>query len=191
MRFLSFVYAGAALGLTLALNLATPAHAAHAPAHNAEPATLGFGVGYFDVMENNPRNESLDLRLEYRAAYDMLKLVNGQNSVVTIRPFGGIEATTDGALYGLGGFVFDIPIGRYFVLSPNVGVGAFYRGDGKRMGSFVEFRSTLEAGVRFDDASRLTLAFGHISNASLTKVNHGAEVLSVYYHLPIDKIFSH
>jgi hypothetical protein len=57
------------------------------------------------------------------------------------------------------------------------------------MGSFIEFRSTVEAGYKFDDASRLTVAYGHISNAGLTSVNHGAEILTLYYHIPVDKIF--
>lgn len=156
---------------------------------NNEPATLGFAVGYYDVQKNSPRNEAIDFRLEYRSAFDMLSLANARNSVIAIRPFGGIEATSDAAFYGLGGFVFDVPFGKYFVLSPNLAVGLYEPGNGKRLGSFVEFRSTVEAGVRFDDASRLTVSFGHISNAGLTGHNPGTEILSVYYHVPVDKIF--
>lgn len=188
MRLLSIIGAGAALVFALS----APAHAAP----NNEPATIGFGIGRYDVIDNNPHNPSTDFRLEYRAAYDMLGIGAGfgapdlRNSVIAIRPFGGIETTTDGALYGLGGFVFDVPIGKHLVLSPNLGVGLYYMGDGKRLGSFVEFRSTMELGWRFDDGSRLTAAFGHISNAGLTSINHGVEIANIYYHIPFDKIFS-
>jgi hypothetical protein len=181
MRLMKFVVAGTAI----ALCLSAPAEAAP----NNEPATIGFGVGYYDVNENSHHNPAIDFRLEYRAAFDMLQLAKAQNSVIAIRPFGGVETTSDGALYGLGGFVFDMPIGKHFVVSPNIGVGLYYGGDGKRLGSFVEFRSTFEVGYRFDDASRLTVAYGHISNAGLTSINHGAEIANVYYHIPFDKLF--
>jgi lipid A 3-O-deacylase len=177
----------AALAVTL-FALSTSAHAASQPILN-EPATIGFGVGYFDALENSPRMEAADFRLEYRSGYDMLGLAQAHNSVVAIRPFGGVETTTDGALYGLGGFVFDFPIGKHFVFSPSIGAGLYYMGDGKRLGSFVEFRSTVELGYKFDDGTRLTGAFGHISNAGLTDINHGVEIATVYLHLPVSKVF--
>lgn len=187
-----------ALGTLLALTLITPfdamaaARAKSAPAMVAsasEPATLGFGVGYYDVLDNSPRKEAVDFRLEYRSAFDMLSLANASNSVVDIRPFGGIETTTDGALYGLGGFVADMVFWDHWVVSPNIGVGLYYRGDGKRLGSFVEFRSTFETGYQFDNGTRLTAALGHISNAHLTSINHGVEIANVYLHLPVDTLF--
>ena len=54
----------------------------------------------------------------------------------------------------------------------------------------VEFRSTMEVGYKFDDESRLDVAFGHMSNAGLTSQNHGVEILTLYYHMPISKIFA-
>lgn len=188
MRLMRFVFTAAGLALTLA----SPAFAETAKkpvSINTEPATLGFSVGYFDVKENTPRNEAVDFRVEYRSDFDMLRLVNAQNSYVTIRPFGGVEATSDKALYGLGGFVFDALIGKWIVVSPSVGVGLYHDGDGKNMGSFIEFRSTMEAGVRFEDASRLTVSYGHISNAKITATNPGSEILSLNYHMPVERIF--
>jgi lipid A 3-O-deacylase len=160
-----------------------------AQAKTNEPATIGFAAGWFDAMENHPRKEAADFRIEYRAAYDMLDLAEAGNDWIAIRPFGGFETTTDNAYYGFAGFVFDVPIGRYFVFSPNIAVGLWDNGNGKYLGSFIEFRSTVEAGVRFDNGMRLTAAFGHISNAGLTKQNHGVEILSGYLHVPTDMIF--
>lgn len=178
----------AAVAVSL-LSLAAPAQAAEKPVLN-EPATIGFGVGYYDVFENSPRKEAVDFRLEYRSAFDMLGLAKAHNSVIAIRPMGGVEFTTDGAMYGFGGFVFDIPLGRHFVLSPNETVGFYNNGDGKYLGSFIEFRSTVELGFKFDNGMRLTGALGHISNAGLTSRNHGVEIATVYFHTPVDKIFS-
>lgn len=179
----------AAIAVTLASLCAAPAMAGENPVIN-EPATLGFGVGYYDFIDNNPHQPAADFRVEYRSAFDMLGLAKAHNSVIAIRPFGGIETTTDGALYGLGGFVFDMPIGKHFILSPNLATGLYYGGDGKRLGSFIEFRSTMEVGYKFDNGVRLTTSFGHISNAGLTDINHGVEILSAYVHVPVDKIFS-
>lgn len=177
-----------AIAVSLSALAAAPALASDKPVLN-EPATIGFAVGYYDVIKNNPHQPAADFRLEYRSAFDMLGLANAHNSVIAIRPFGGVETTSDGALYGLGGFVFDMPIGRHFVLSPNLATGLYYGGDGKRLGSFVEFRSTVELGYKFDSGTRITTSFGHISNAGLTGINHGVEIASLYVHVPVNMVF--
>jgi len=124
-------------------------------------------------------NQALDFRLEYRHG----------GKLWLVKPWVGIEATSDGGLYGAGGLLADIYLGRHFVLTPSLGVGAFAEGDGKDLGNTVEFRSQIEAAYRFDDLSRLGLAFSHISNASLGDKNPGVEVLTVYYSLPVSRIF--
>lgn len=155
-----------------------------------EPATIGFSAGYFDVLPNNPRKKAIDFRLEYRSSYDMLRLANASNNWIEIRPMAGFETTTDQAYYAFGGFVFDIPIGKHFVISPNEAVGLWDNGHGKYLGSYVEFRSTMEVGYKFDNGMRFDVAFGHISNAGLTSQNHGVEILSGYIHVPVNLIFS-
>lgn len=179
----------AALAVSLASLLAAPAFASSTPVLN-EPATLGFAVGYYDILDNNPHQPAADFRLEYRSAFDMLGLANAHNSVIAIRPFGGVETTTDGAFYGLGGFIFDMPIGKHFVFSPSLATGLYFDGDGKHLGSVIEFRSTVELGYKLDNGTRFTTSFGHISNAGIGDINHGVEILSLYVHVPVEKIFS-
>jgi lipid A 3-O-deacylase len=161
------------------------------------PATLGISAGYFELRPNNKNNRAADLRLEYRSSYDMLSLTNNRSSWIEIRPMGGIEMTSDGAFYGFGGFVFDIPLTKHFVLSPNETVGYWSNGSGLNLGSAIEFRSTIELAYRFDDESRLGVAFSHISNAGIQisstgdgKLNPGVEILSLYYHVPIQNFLS-
>jgi lipid A 3-O-deacylase len=165
------------------------------------PATLGFSAGYFELRPNNKNNEAVDFRLEYRSSYDMLSLTNSRSSWLEIRPMGGVEMTSDGAFYGFGGFVFDIPLGKHFVLSPNEAVGYWNNGRGINLGSAIEFRSTIELAYRFDDESRLGVAFGHISNAGIQvsssdlatgnrKINPGVEIVSLYYHVPLENFLS-
>jgi lipid A 3-O-deacylase len=146
--------------------------------------TLTVGAGAFDVIENHPINPAFDYRLEYRSGYSLL--ANWTEPYVSIRPFGGFEGTSDGAAYGLGGFLFDIPLGKHFFITESEGVGLFDSGDGKDMGSSIEFRSQLEAGYKFDNQSRVSIAINHISNAGISQRNPGEESAVAYYSLPID-----
>jgi hypothetical protein len=101
----------------------------------------------------------------------------------------GAHVTSDGAMYGFGGFAGDFLIGRNFILTWSEAVGLYYRGEGKRLGSVVEFRSQIEAGSRFDNEMRLTVALSHISNAGLTDLNPGVNMISGYLHIPTNWVF--
>ena len=157
------------------------------------PNLLGFSVGYYDVLSNTPRKSAVDFRVEHRWGVSLLPMVwsgfNGWDPYFQMRPMAGVEATSDGALYGFGGFMFDILIGKHFFIAPNEVVGAYYRGNGKRLGSFIEFRSTLEVGYRFDNNMRIAASFGHISNAGLTRLNSGTEILSGNVYIPVNWVF--
>jgi hypothetical protein len=181
-----------AAALVLSCLLAGQAHASFfskTPVLN-EPDTISLGIGWFDFNDHWPRQrEAVDFRLEYRTAFDMLGLINAHNAYIAIRPFVGVEANSDSWVYGLWGFLFDVPIGKHFVVTPSLAMGWYDKGGGKYLGATTEFRSTFEAGYKFDDGSRITASVGHISNAGQTQYNPGTEIVDVYYHLPISKIF--
>lgn len=138
-----------------------------------EPDFLAVGTGWYDF---NDDRDAVDFRLEYRSDWKMLGIV---------KPWAGLEVTSDSAGYVVAGVLVDIFFGRRVVLTPSFGVGAYADGDGKDLGHVIEFRSQLELGYRFDDRSRLSLAVSHISNASLDDNNPGTEIATVYYHLPL------
>lgn len=143
-----------------------------------DPSFLSLGGGWWDLIAQD--DNQADFRLEYR---------HGQRFLEIVKPWAGLEVTTAGGVWAGGGLLVDIYLGRRFVLTGSTGVGGFYEGDGKDLGSPIEFRSTIEVGYRFDDRSRLSLAFGHLSNAGIGDDNPGTEVLTLYYHLPIDALF--
>jgi hypothetical protein len=145
------------------------------PASAQEPSFLSVGAGWYDF---NDDQDAIDLRVEYRSGHKIFGRV---------KPWIGLEVTSDVAAYGVGGILADIFFGRRIVLTPSFGVGVYTDGDGKDLGSAVEFRSQLELGYRFDDRSRLALAVSHISNAHLTEQNPGTEIATIYYHLPLDR----
>ncbi len=142
-----------------------------------DPSYLSLGIGYFDLVQED--NEAADFRLEYR---------HGQ-PLYFLKPWLGLEVTSDGSFYGLGGLLVDLGIGERIAVTGSLGAGAYSKGDGKDLGDTIEFRSQIEVAYRFDNASRLGIAFSHISNASIGDDNPGTEILSLYYHFPISTFF--
>jgi hypothetical protein len=137
-----------------------------------DPSYLSLGVGAFDALHSETAAEG---RLEYRSSTKLLGF---------LKPvFGGI-VTSDGGAYGYGGFMTDIYFSPRWVLSPSATVGVFEQGNGKRLGSWVEFKTGAEFAYRFDDRSRLGVSFHHISNAGLTTVNPGEESFELVWSIP-------
>jgi lipid A 3-O-deacylase len=153
------VLVGATLGAT------APARAAD------DPSFVSFGGGVYDMLHDNTAGE---FRGEYRF---------GQKLWI-FKPFVGIMATTKGAFYGYGGFLVDIYLGNRWVFMPNAAAGYYDNGNGKVLGSHVEFRTGAELAYRFDDRSRLGVTFHHISNAGIGQHNPGEEEMAVMFSLP-------
>jgi lipid A 3-O-deacylase len=151
--------------------------ASDARAGEDDTAYLVGGIGAYDVLQTD--DQAIDFRLEYRHG----------SGLWIFKPWIGVEGTSDGALYGVGGILADIPLGRRLILTPSFGAGAYAEGDGKDLGHTIEFRSQIELAYRFDNRSRLGVAFSHISNASIGDTNPGVEILNVYYAYPIDALF--
>ncbi|MDE0780992.1 MAG: acyloxyacyl hydrolase [Alphaproteobacteria bacterium] len=146
------------------------------PALADDPAFLSVGGGWYDFNDNQ---DAFDFRAEYRSAYKAFGF---------IKPWIGVEASSDEAAYALVGVLTDLYFGRRWVLTPSFGAGVYTDGKGKDLGHAIEFRSQLEFGYRFDDHSRVSLAVSHISNASLANNNPGTEIATIYYHIAIDDI---
>lgn len=164
----------AAFGLASAL-LAAPA-VAQTAAQSDDPAFVTLGMGMYDATQGD--QTAADFRLEYR-----------HTKVWIFKPWAGIEATSDGAVYGAAGILLDLYFGRRIVVTPSFGAGLYHDGGGKELGFPLEFRSQIEIAYRFNDRSRLGVAIGHISNASLGDDNPGTEIINVYYSIPFEKVF--
>ncbi len=165
---------GPILAFAASLGAASLGAAAPARADGDDPAFLVFGAGYYDM--NKQDDTAVDFRLEYR---------HGEKFWI-FKPWIGVEGTSDGAVYGAAGVLIDVFFGTRVVLTPSFGAGLYANGSGKDLGHVVEFRSQIELSYRFDDRSRLGLAFSHISNASIADENPGVEILHLYYSLPLD-----
>ncbi len=143
----------------------------------SDPPRVAVGAGAFDISPGS--SSTARTAAEFRAEYhfgDVLWFVS---------PFIGVMGTSDAAFYGYGGFGIDINFGPNVVLTPNVAGGYFARGSGTDLGSWWEFRTGAELAWRFDNMSRLGIAFSHMSNAGLTKRNPGEQSLLLIYSVPL------
>lgn len=158
----------AAVGLVLALISAADT------ARAEDPGLLAVGVGVYDVEDHSQRQAQL--RLEYRFAQHFLSVVS---------PLAGVLATNRQSLYLYGGLRLDFVIGQHFAVTPSAAVGYWRRGNGENLGSGVEFKTGVEFAYRFDNASRLGIAFDHISNGGVALTNPGVESLLLVYSIPL------
>ena len=161
--------AAAVLALTLAMIVGWTASAGA-----QEPDFFAFSAGGYDV---NDDRTAAEFRVEYRSDLRFWKLA----------PFIGLAGTTDEAIYLFAGLGLDIYLGRRVVLQPNAALVGYHDGEGKDLGGELQFRSGGEIAWRFDDWSRLAIAFHHISNAGIYDANPGTELLVLTYAVPFTK----
>jgi hypothetical protein len=152
--------------------LALALFVAPAAASAEGPDLVAAAIGVYDVLHDNTAAQA---RLEYRPAYRLFFL----------EPVAGALVTSDGTFYGYGGLRADFILAQHFVVMPVAAVGYWQRGGGKDLGAHTEFKTGGEFAYRFDDDSRLGIAFDHISNAGIGKKNPGVESLIFVYSLPL------
>jgi hypothetical protein len=139
---------------------------------NTDAGTLGLALGSYDF---DGSNSAADFRLDYE--YDTSVWLQD------LKPWLGVQATTDGSLWLGGGLLYDWQFAETWHLKPGLGAGYYSRGSSDLdLGYPVEFRSQLELAKDFNAQHSLGLAVSHLSNADLDKDNPGVEVLSVYWH---------
>lgn len=142
-----------------------------------DPDFISFSAGWFDL--NRTRDEGAEFRLEYRSDYKFFFL----------KPFvAGGGATTGHGFIGAG-VLTDIFWGKRIVTTLSFAPHFYIGGnDNLDLDYPLEFRSQFELAYRFDNRSRLGLAFSHYSNADLGDDNPGTETFSLYYSLPFSTI---
>ena len=75
-------------------------------------------------------------------------------------------------------------IGLILFLFPSFGVGYYDDGNGKKLGSKIEFRTAFEISYEMQNKNRIGLSFSHISNANISNTNPGVEIISLSYQIP-------
>lgn len=163
----------------LGVTVAVPTSKSNSNGLPTDPApSVSFGVGKFDVNSNSDQDSAIDFRVDWM----------GSPLFYVFKPTVGFEVTGDGGGGVFVGLAGDWLIHDQWTFTPSFAVGAWGNGDGKDMGSVLEFRSQVEVGYRFDNGWRLGASYGHISNAEIGDTNPGAEILSMHLRVPADAI---
>ena len=153
-----------------------------------------FSVGIYDVkFDGSQTDMASDFRYERRFDNALLNIGPESDNFFYLKPFAGIEITSDSATYIISGVYLEDNIGTLFTgeksnlnFTPSFGIGYYDDGDGKKLGNNIEFRTTFEISYELKDNNRVGLSFGHISNANLGDKNPGVEVLNLSYQIPFN-----
>ena len=151
-----------------------------------------FGIGVYDIkFDGSDTEEAIDFRYERRFDNSLLGIGPDSYDFFNVKPFAGIEATSDSASYFLAGIYVEDNIGTLFtdnpsnlIFTPSFGVGYYDDGDGKKLGNNIEFRTTFELSYQLENKNRIGISLGHISNANIGDKNPGVEILSLSYQKP-------
>ena len=151
-----------------------------------------FGIGIYDVkFDGSSSNHAIDLRYERRFDYTLVDIGPEEDNFFYLKPFAGVEFTTDSAFYAITGIYLEDNLGDLMLgeenkwnLTPSFGLGYYDDGDGKKLGHNLEFRTTLEVSYQLKNSDRIGISFGHISNANIGNKNHGVEILNFSYQKP-------
>jgi hypothetical protein len=191
MRLRGILAAGALLALS------------QTPALAGDPTLVGLGIGYFDETFLDPRIAFFKVdynRPHYAAADARLEIMGGYNLLPTpeiygrIHPTAGFEITSSAGTWMGAGLAYDVNYGPLH-FTPKFEPGLFLPGDGKRLNYPLEFRTQFELSYELPDHSRVGVAISHLSNAQLSehfnhnKTNPGADILSIYYRIPLETLF--
>ena len=151
-----------------------------------------FGLGIYDIkFDGSDKNQAIDLRYEYRSDKSLLDIGPEEDNFFFLKPFVGLEFTSDSASYFLTGIYFEDNLGELFegnnskyFFTPSFGAGVYNDGSGKKLGNDLQFRTSLEVSYELKNKNRIGISFSHISNANLANKNPGVEILSISYHIP-------
>ena len=151
-----------------------------------------FGIGIYDVkFDGSSSNHATDLRYERRFDKTLFDIGPEKDNFFYLKPFAGIELTSDSAFYLISGIYLEDNIGdlvkgkeNNWNFTPSFGVGYYDDCNGKKLGNKIEFRTTLEFSYQIANKDRIGISFGHISNANIGKKNPGAEIISISYQRP-------
>ncbi len=138
---------------------------------------LSFGGGPYYA---GPRHSGAIAQVEYKFGTYWWGFIRPQVTLSTPE----FKATFIGA-----GIAAEFYLCERLVFSPNFCPGIYFQGDGRDLGYPLEFRSAVEIAYEFRNLARLGTQFWHISNASLSDKNPGANAWVFFFAFPIRYCF--
>ena len=90
-----------------------------------------------------------------------------------LSPISGVFLTEKNAIYLYTGVQAEYELG-FLTITPSFAPGYYNYGDGKDLGSPLEFKTEVQMSFDISDSTHLGMSYNHISNASLGDKNPGA-----------------
>ena len=127
---------------------------------------LNFFTGMFDFSDHKQASGVLGLQHQNDGLFR--KSFLGRLSPIT----GGF-ITEKSAFYFYTGAQVEYDLG-FITITPSFAPGYYNSGDGKDLGSALEFKSEIQMSLNLNDSSQFGMSYNHISNGSLSDKNPGA-----------------
>ena len=154
------------LNFSIALMSCSFFNFAKAEDKKSNEAELNFFTGMFDFSDTKQASGVLGLQHQNDDLF--------RNSFLgKLSPITGGFLTEKSAFYLYTGAQAEYNLGL-ITITPSFAPGYYNSGDGKDLGSVLEFKSEIQLSLNLSDSTELGISYNHISNASLGDKNPGA-----------------
>ena len=130
---------------------------------------VSFYVGTFDVIDKEGDDKSSLVGLEHKNP-DLFK----DTFLGRFSPISGGFFTGDNSAYVYTGIEGQYGLGPIKIL-PSFTPGYYHKGDGKELGSALEFKSEIKIGFDIFENSKIGYSYSHISNNDWGETNPGTD----------------
>ena len=132
-------------------------------------ADISFYSGTFDVIDEEGDDQTSLFGIEHKNP-DLFR-----NTLLgTFKPITGAFITGDSSVYLYTGIEGQYGVGPIKIL-PSFSPGYYEKGDGKDLGSVLEFKSEIKVGLDIFENSKLSYSYSHISNNDWGDINPGTD----------------
>ena len=130
---------------------------------------ISIYTGTFDVIDKEGDDKSTLFGVEHKNP-DLFR----DTFLGKFKPVTGAFMTTNSSLYLYTGVEGQYGIGPVKIL-PSFAPGYYEKGDGKDLGSVLEFKSEIKVGFDIFEDSKLSYSYSHISNNDWGETNAGTD----------------
>ena len=133
---------------------------------NRSETELNIFTGLFDFSDDKQKAGLIGLQHQNEDLF--------RNSFLgKLSPITGAFLTENNAAYLYTGIQAEYELG-FLKITPSFAPGFYHDGDGKDLGSPLEFKSEVQMSLDLSNTMQLGMSYNHISNASLGDKNPGA-----------------
>ncbi len=130
---------------------------------------LSFYTGTFDVIDKEGDDKTTLFGLEHKNPNLLRNTFLGQ-----FKPVSGVFLTGNNSAYFYTGVEAQYGLGPLKIL-PSFTPGYYEKGNGKDLGSILEFKSEIKVGLDIFENSKLSYSYSHISNNDWGETNPGTD----------------